>query len=122
MLHLLMYRYQESFTRIISADCFWVSDQHVNLVQSIKLLLDRNPGARVLVIAGLHTGRSVLAHFFHIAEENGLISDEDGIEERSVIDGVARRWDEFRTDEDIIERKKWLIVAKLRWKVAACGV
>ena len=110
-------RYEKSFSRIIAADCFWVSEQHTSLVQSMTALLDYCSTARVLIVAGLHTGRGVLSHFFGVARENGLVSDEEGIQEKNVMDGTMRCWDENR-EEDVIERKKWLIIAKLKWEKA----
>jgi hypothetical protein len=79
-------------------------------------LLDHTFTTRVLVVAGLHTGRNVLSHFFRIAEEKGLVADDEGINEMNVIDGTVRPWSEKRSEEDIVDRKKWLIISKLRWK------
>ena len=107
-------RFQPSFSRIIAADCFWIPDRHVDLVRSMCSLLDVDTKSRVLVVAGLHTGRTVIAHFFRIAEEMGLIPDEDGIQEKNLIDGSFRRWQESIVEEDNVERKKWLVIAKLK--------
>jgi len=79
-------------------------------------LLELSAAARILIVAGLHTGRSVISHFFHVAEERNLTADDEGIQERNVIDGSMRLWSPEKSDEDIVERKKWLIVAKLKWR------
>jgi nicotinamide N-methyltransferase len=92
-----------------------MSDQHTPLVETLCQLLDRSASARIYVVAGFHTGRSTLAHFFHLAESKGLVPDEDGIEEKEIINNSSRTWKEDRGTEDTVERKKWLVVAKLKW-------
>ena len=110
----LSIRYRPSFSRIIAADCLWVSDRHVDLVRSMCSLLDYDTKSRVLVVAGLHTGRNVLSQFFRIAEEMGLYPDEDGIVENNLIDGKICKWRDYEVEEDTVERKKWLVIAKLK--------
>jgi EEF1A N-terminal glycine/lysine methyltransferase len=95
---------------------FWVTDRHAPLVNSLLLLLERSSSARVLIVAGLHTGRVVMSHFFHTAQLNHLVPDDEGIVEQSVIDGSTRDWQEDRGVEDVVERKQWLIIVKLKWK------
>jgi hypothetical protein len=56
------------FTRILAADCYWLSGQHENLVRSMLHFLSLEPTARVFVIAGFHTGRARLANFFEVAD------------------------------------------------------
>ena len=90
-------------------------EQHNALIQSISLLLERSSLARLFLVAGIHTGRAVLSHFFHIAELTQLGPDDDGIVEYCVIDGSTRPWRKDRGPEDVLERKRWLIVAKLKW-------
>ena len=72
-----------------------------------------SPDARVLCIAGLHTGRARMAPFFEeVAPKRGLqvedIYEMDG-------GGKRREWSSERSGvEDIGKRNKWLIVARLR--------
>lgn len=103
------------FTRILAADCLWMSHEHRNLARSMLHFLSPEPEARVFVIAGFHTGRVIMAPFFRIVEEEGLEVDE--IFE---MDAEARRreW-AFERDggrEDHGERNKWLVVAQLKRK------
>ena len=109
-------RHRNTFTRIITADCFWMPDQHVPLVRTISRMLEHSSSARVFVIAGFHTGRFILANFFCIAASEGLIPDEEDIMEYNVTTQKTRPWKEDRIDEDVIERKQWLVVALLRWR------
>lgn len=68
---------------------------------------------QVLVVAGFHTGRRKLAAFFHVAVELGLVVEEIYEEDA---DGVRREWVTERDEgrEDPTERKKWLVIARLR--------
>ncbi|KAK3684465.1 hypothetical protein LTR37_020242 [Vermiconidia calcicola] len=100
------------FDRILAADCFWMPSQHVNLAQSmLHFLMD--PGGRVLAIAGFHTGRTKLASFFQIAEEEGLEVEEIYEEDA---EGVRREWAKERDGgrENVTERKRWLVIAVLK--------
>ena len=113
--HSTDYRYRPTFSRILVADCFWISDQHGPLVATLSQLLDRSASARVYVVAGFHTGRSTLANFFYLAELHGLVPDEDKIEEKNIINNSTRPWADDRGIEDTMEQKKWLVIAKLKW-------
>jgi predicted nicotinamide N-methyase len=112
---LLIDRHRETFSRIITADCFWISDRHEDLVRSLCRLLERSTTSRIFFVAGLHTGRSVIANFFRVAASQGLTPGEDGITEHNVINGCNRPWKEERGKEDTVVMKRWLIVARLRW-------
>jgi nicotinamide N-methyltransferase len=92
------------FTRILAADCYWLSGQHENLVRSMLHFLSLEPTARVFVIAGFHTGRARLANFFEVADEHGK----------------RREWLSERDNgcEDHTERKKWLVICRLKRKAA----
>lgn len=102
-----------NFTRVLSADCLWMPWQHQNLARSMLHFLSDEPNARVYVLAGFHTGRAKLAPFFEVAEEEGL--EVDGIQEIDVA-GNMRPWTKEREGgrEDVTERKRWLVVAKLK--------
>jgi len=93
-----------------------MSHQHRPLVVSLCLFLERSLSSRIFVVAGIHTGRPVLASFFRVAASAGLVPDEDGISEHNVISGIQRSWMENRDSEDSVERKQWLMVAKLGWR------
>lgn len=110
------------FTRILSADCLWISGQHHSLAKSMLHFLSFNTTARVWVVAGFHTGRANVTSFFQVAVEAGLEIEE--IWERD-INGVEREWIKERDDktiEDFTERKKWLVVAILRRKVYSLSI
>lgn len=88
--------------------------EHENLAKSmIHFLADTND-ARVYCIAGFHTGRAKVAPFFEeVVPEQGLEIEE--IYEMDA-DGQRRPWEKERDGglENMGERKKWLIVARLR--------
>ncbi|KAK1240600.1 hypothetical protein MKX07_004628 [Trichoderma sp. CBMAI-0711] len=99
--------------RLFVADCLWMPWQHANLRRSINHFLKRDASARAWVIAGFHTGRPKMAGFF----DAEALREEGGVEiermwERDC-DGVEREWDRERED-DITERKRWLVVAVLK--------
>ena len=77
----------------------------------LHFLMD--PGGRVLAIAGFHTGRTKLASFFQIAEEEGLEVEEIYEEDA---EGVRREWAKERDGgrENVTERKRWLVIAVLK--------
>jgi hypothetical protein len=103
-----------SYTRILAADCLWMPGEHENLARSMLHFLSDTPNARVLCIAGFHTGRAKVAPFFdEVVPQEGLVV-EDMYEMKA--DGQRRAWATERDGgrEDIGERKKWLVVARLR--------
>ena len=103
------------FTRILAADCYWMPDQHENLVSSMLHFLSLSPEARIYCVAGFHTGRAKLAAFFDEATSRGLEAEEMYEEDDT---GVRREWMKERDGgaENHTERKKWLVVCRLRRK------
>lgn len=105
--------YKHSFDRVIVSDCLWMPWQHKNLHQSIVHFLKvQDLSARAWVCAGFHTGREKMRLFFDksILQEAGL--EVEDMWERDC-DGVQREWSWSRED-DITERKRWLVVAVLK--------
>jgi hypothetical protein len=99
--------------RLFVADCLWMPWQHANLRRSIDYFLKKTDSARAWVIAGFHTGRAKMAGFYDaeaLREEGGV--EVERMWERDC-DGVEREWDAERED-DITERKRWLVVAVLK--------
>ncbi|RFU76951.1 nicotinamide n-methyltransferase [Trichoderma arundinaceum] len=99
--------------RLFVADCLWMPWQHANLRRSINHFLKRTASARAWVVAGFHTGRAKMAGFY----DAQALREEGGVEiermwERDC-DGIEREWDAERED-DITERKRWLVVAVLK--------
>lgn len=101
------------FTRILAADCYWMPNEHANLVKSMLHFLAPEASSRVFAIAGFHTGRAKLAAFFTEAQAQGLVI-EDIYEEDA--EGTRRAWQEERDGgtENVTERKKWLVISRLR--------
>ncbi|KAI0898110.1 hypothetical protein F4806DRAFT_390468 [Annulohypoxylon nitens] len=106
------------FDRVFVCDCLWMPWQHANLHRSIAWFLKSksdSSSARAWVVAGLHTGRAKMRGFFEPATlaEAGL--EVESLWERDC-DGVEREWVWDRGQEDVSERKRWLVVGVLRRK------
>lgn len=86
--------------------------EHQALALSMMHFFSYDVSARVLMIAGFHTGRSKVASFFETASSEGL--DVDDICEMDT-EGTSRPWNQ-RTGqrEDYDERSRWVVVARLR--------
>jgi hypothetical protein len=107
-----------SYTRILAADCLWMPWEHESLAKSMLHFLDETPEARILCIAGFHTGRAKVAPFFEeVVPQQGLEVEE--IYEMDA-DGKRRPWAKERDGgtENIGERKKWLVLARLKRRAA----
>jgi nicotinamide N-methyltransferase len=106
--------HQGHYTRVLAADTLWLICEQDSLARSMTYFLSKDPSARILVIAGFHTGRAKMAAFFEKAvPENGL--EMENIFE---IDATGRQriWHPQAPEEAIGERKKWLVVARLKRK------
>jgi hypothetical protein len=101
------------YTKILAADTLWLTSQHANLATSMSHFLANDPGARVLVIAGFHTGRPKVAKFFEIIGDAKL--EIERIWEMDS-NGERRDWDPERPMGPG-EGKKWLVVAVLKRRV-----
>ncbi|KAF2275532.1 uncharacterized protein EI97DRAFT_77559 [Westerdykella ornata] len=107
-------QHAHSFTRILAADCYWMPHEHDNLARSMTHFLSESPEARVLCIGGFHTGRAKIAGFFEEAVPEAGLEVEEIFEMDAT--GQRREWRPVRDGgrEDIGERKKWLVLARLR--------
>lgn len=105
---------QHAFDRIIVADCLWMPWQHANLHQSIAFFLKKSPEARCWVVAGFHTGRPKMKGFYEAEPLAQAGLEVEHIWERDC-NGDERPWDTERED-DVTVRKRWLVVASLKWK------
>lgn len=103
-----------AFDRIIVADCLWMPWQHANLHDSIAFFLKQTPEARCWVVAGFHTGREKMKGFYEAEALASVGLEVEHIWERDC-NGEERPWDTMRED-DVSVRKRWLVVASLKWK------
>jgi hypothetical protein len=104
-------KHAHRYDRLIAADTLWIPSEHENLAKSMAHFLAQNDEARVLMIAGFHTGRAKVAHFFEAIGDVGLVVDS--IWEMSS-DGDRKPWDPHREGGIGLE-KRWMIVACLKW-------
>ncbi|KAF7542226.1 hypothetical protein G7Z17_g11766 [Cylindrodendrum hubeiense] len=105
--------HRHSFDRIIVADCLWMPWQHANLHRSIAFFLREAADARCWVVAGFHTGREKMRSFYDADALREVGLEIEHVWERDC-NGVERPWDTERED-DVTERKRWLVVAALKW-------
>ena len=92
----------------------WMPWEHENLAKSMSHFLSEAPHARILCIAGFHTGRARVVPFFEeVIPQQGL--EVEKIYEMDA-DGKRRPWAKERDGgtENIGERKKWLFLAQIR--------
>ncbi|KIX98052.1 uncharacterized protein Z520_06131 [Fonsecaea multimorphosa CBS 102226] len=142
---------QRGSDRIILADCLWMPSQHVNLVKTIfhclrpeqeePLESSASHGADqscALVVAGFHTGREIVRHFFEVATGDYRIPspppssseidardiDRYGKKDESAclraaeifetdVNGLRRPWEPSRPGETEGQAKRWCVVAVL---------
>ncbi|KAK7420005.1 hypothetical protein QQX98_003011 [Neonectria punicea] len=102
-----------AFDRIVVADCLWMPWQHGNLHRSIAFFLRETPEARCWVVAGFHTGREKMRGFYDAGPLRDVGLEVEHVWERDC-NGEERPWDTQRED-DVTERKRWLVVASLKW-------
>ena len=105
---------EHAFDRIIVADCLWMPWQHANLHKSIAFFLKKSPDARCWVVAGFHTGREEMRGFYEAGPLAEVGLEVEHVWERDC-NGEERPWDTERED-DVTVRKRWLVVASLKWK------
>ncbi|KAI0118473.1 hypothetical protein F4776DRAFT_254801 [Hypoxylon sp. NC0597] len=109
------------FDRVFVCDCLWMPWQHANLHKSIAWFLKDSTSpssARAWVIAGFHTGRAKMRGFFEDAALAAEGLEVESIWERDC-DGVEREWAWDRGQEDVSERKRWLVIGVLRRRAPA---
>ncbi|BFZ63825.1 hypothetical protein YB2330_004957 [Saitoella coloradoensis] len=105
---------------VVACDTLWVTDQHANLISTITSTLSYTPSARLLLVAGFHTGRANVVRFFKLLAEAGFVERGEGKRERMVNRDVEREWAGVRGDfeEDLVERKRWVVIAEMGWSDA----
>ncbi len=95
--------------------------EHDNLHRSMAHFLALDTAARALVVAGFHTGHGIVAAFFDEEELERVGLEVDYIAEVDVY-GRCRKLRGVTgvPVEDIGEKRKWLVVATLKWGKEFC--
>jgi nicotinamide N-methyltransferase len=101
------------FNLIIAADTLWLSEQHQAFLWSFKTHLIRSEEARVLLIAGLHTGRYTIAKFLKLIAAEGF--DAECVAETALSGGEERNWAVERHEEQDSDRRRWVVKIILKW-------
>ncbi|KAK4700750.1 EEF1A N-terminal glycine/lysine methyltransferase, partial [Phenoliferia sp. Uapishka_3] len=79
------------YSLILLADTLWFSSGHDVLITSLlELLSFDDPGARVEIVAGFHSGRQTVRAFLRKAEERGLV--REGKWEEVGFQGDRKSW------------------------------
>lgn len=102
--------------------------QHENLARTLLWFLSDGKGndikeGRAWVVAGFHTGRTIVANFFETAVAMGL--EIESIYERDLNAGeeeaakaeqgeVRRAWEPVRVGEGPENRRRWCVIAILK--------
>jgi hypothetical protein len=89
--------YRGAFDRVLAADTLWLASEHDNLAQSMSHFLSTDEAARILLIAGFHTGRGKIAAFFEEAVPNHDLEAEEIFEMDA--DGRRREWEPAAAEE-----------------------
>ncbi|KAI0766046.1 hypothetical protein BC629DRAFT_1583769 [Irpex lacteus] len=94
-----------TFDVIIAADTLWNSQLHPLFLDALGKTLRKSAGARIFLVAGLHTGRYTLQAFMNSVRSGAF-------------ELMSRRaWDvERQEQEDEKERRKWVVWMVLKWK------
>lgn len=106
------------FDLIIAADTLWNVDMHTLFLDSLELLLAKNATGRVVLVAGLHTGRWTVQKFFKQVQERNVFRIEE-VAERRVQEGdweTQREWAVERELEDEKDRRDWVVWVVLKWR------
>lgn len=104
----------DGFDLIIGTDVLWNSELHAPMLESITRCLKKDESAKILLVAGLHTGRYTIQRFL----ENVSGSEElalDTVMEKEATGAAVREWDAQREDgESEEERRRWVVEIRLR--------
>ncbi|KAG8859331.1 hypothetical protein FRB96_004546 [Tulasnella sp. 330] len=103
----------EGFDVVVGSDLLWMRDQHLNICLTLSRALKRSLESSAHFVAGFHTGRYPIVNFVEEAKRQGLRIEN--IREVSVTEkGKERSWDPDR-EEQVLERRRWLVVIILKW-------
>lgn len=104
---------QGRFDAVVAADTLWNSEMHGIFLDTLGRVLKRDPGARVTLVAGLHTGRYTLQAFMSLAAEIF-----DLVVKQRRVDGTEdRAWNVTSAEDDLeSEKRKWVVWMIMKWK------
>lgn len=111
----LLLRNGLGFDVVVAADTLWNPSLHDHLITSLRFALRRSSSARIVLVAGLHTGRYTIQSFIHAVQEAGF--DVESAVEKEVKGPQERRWN-VAGDEDEKERRRWVVWIVLKWRIS----
>lgn len=116
------------YLRILAADTLWMGHLNASQLKVMTRLLSRESKSKIIIVAGLHTGRHVIENFLKMSMNLGLEIEraeeldrrEDG-EEGINWKNIIMSNDDSDDDDDEIhegieeERRRWLVYIILKW-------
>lgn len=102
-----------AFDVIVAADTLWLSEQHENLCRTLAKHLIRRASSVVYLVAGLHTGRHVIAQFLEKLHAVGL--KLRSISEVALVSSDRRDWVLERPGETNADRSLWVLEILICW-------
>lgn len=101
------------FDIIVAADTLWNPALHDLFIKTLQVTLQKSYGARIHLVAGLHTGRYTIQSFLNAVQEAGF--EVESALENEVKGSQSRPWSVFG-DEDDRERRRWVVWMVLKWQ------
>ena len=100
-----------------------MSTLHESQISVLTALLSHTHSSRIHIVAGLHSGRPCVQGFFKLCEGAGLEIVNAEEVDRSPEGLPGKIWDHSylsstthrENDETEMERRRWLLIAELRW-------
>lgn len=101
------------FDLIIAADTLWLGEQHEALCRTLTAHLKPDASSLAYLVAGLHTGRHVIAQFLDKVNLMGI--ELQSICEVGLVSGDRRDWVLERAGETNSDRSLWVLEILLCW-------
>ncbi|KAH9832597.1 uncharacterized protein C8Q71DRAFT_777247 [Rhodofomes roseus] len=103
------------FDIVIAADTLWNPELHSKFLGTLSTTLKKTADARIILVAGFHTGRYTVESFLKAVPDAGLEVEE--ATEREVGGDRRRPWSVEGADEETEEeRRRWVVWMLLKWK------
>lgn len=120
-------RHPRGFTRILAADTLWMAHLNASQLKVMTSLLSPAAHSKIIIVAGLHTGRHVIRSFLDMALEAGLEIERAEELDRREEGELGIDWKAIvlrggggggcEVHEGIeAERRRWLAFIVLRWR------
>ncbi|KAI0792016.1 hypothetical protein C8Q75DRAFT_615811 [Abortiporus biennis] len=108
---------EAGFDLIIAADTLWNPSLHKPFLDTLTSALAKSDHARIVLVAGLHTGRYTIQGFLDLLPTVGL--ELSNVPQEIEVNGSeTRTWDVNRAEgEDERERRRWVVWMDIRRQI-----